>query len=42
MCVVGYGGLGRAGEEVEDGMHAGQRWGLVACREMLEHFSSVR
>ena len=28
--------------EVMDGMHAGQSWGLVACREMPEHFLNAR
>ena len=43
MCVVshGYGGLVGAWMEVVDDMHAGQRWGLVACREKLEHIPSA-
>ena len=44
MGVVGhcYGRLVGAGIEVVDGMHAGQNRGGVVCREMPEHFPSVR
>ena len=44
MCVVShsYGGFGR-GMEVVVYKHAGQsQGGVVACREMLEHFKSAR
>ena len=37
-----YGWLGGGRMEVVDGMHAGRRWGLVACREMPWHFQCVR
>ena len=46
MCVVsrGYGGLGwvGAGMEVVDGMHAGQSWGLAACRMTPKHITSAK
>ena len=44
MCVVyhGYGGIGGVMFEVVGGMHTEQAWGLVTCREMLEHFPSER
>ena len=43
-CVVshGYGGFGAAGNEVVDGMQAGQRQVLVTRRVMLNHFQSSR
>ena len=45
MCVVsrGYGGLG-GGRDGGDGWYARRTkpLGLVACREMPEHFQSVR
>ena len=44
MSVVshGYGGLGGDRVEVVDGIHAGQSQGLVAYRDMSEHFPNVR
>ena len=45
MVVVGhsYGGLGGAGMELVVAKHAREsQEGLVACREMPEHFQSAR
>ena len=42
MRVVSHGYGGLVGGRYGGGMHSGQSQGLVACREMPEHFPSAR